>query len=81
MNEAKFLDGLIFKLPNENAPDFVKGRISIKREELIEALKAETGDWINLDLKVSKEGKPYAQVDTWKPDTEKVNEVSDDLPF
>lgn len=70
MNEAKFLDGLIFKMPHQNAPDFVKGKLSIKREELIAALQAESDDWINLDLKVSKEGKAYAQVDTWKPEAQ-----------
>ena len=39
MSEAVFLNGLIFKLPRENAPDFVKGSLSIKREELIEFLR------------------------------------------
>ena len=30
-NETEFLNGLIVKGPNENAPDYVKAKISIKR--------------------------------------------------
>jgi hypothetical protein len=32
-NNLEFPDGLIYKLPREGAPDFVKGSISIKRAE------------------------------------------------
>ena len=66
-NDNKFIDGLIFKAPNENAPDYVIAKISIKRAELIAWLQAQTGDWINADLKESQQGKLYAAVDTWKP--------------
>jgi hypothetical protein len=70
MSDAKFLNGIIVKAPRDGAPDFIKGSISIKRQELIESLNQETGDWINLDIKVSREGKWYAQVNTWKPKAE-----------
>lgn len=66
-NETEFLNGLIVKAPNENAPDYVKAKISIKREELIATLQAKDGEWINLDVKVSQNGKWYAAVDNWKP--------------
>ena len=83
--ESKFLDGLIFKLPHDNAPDFVKGKLSIKREELIKTLQGMNEEWINLDLKVSKEGKAYAQIDEWKPNSEPIAidgvDESNDLPF
>jgi len=65
--EANFLNGLIFKMPHDKAPDFVKGSLSIKREEMIQALQELSDDWINLDLKVSKQGKAYAQINEWKP--------------
>lgn len=82
MNEEnKFIDGLIFKLPHQNAPDFVKGSLSIKREEFIKSLQEMNGDWINLDLKVSKSGKAYAQINEWKPDGEKVNSLTEEPPF
>ena len=69
--DTKFINGLIVKAPNERAPDYVKGRISIKREELIAWLQSEQGEWINADIKVSHGGKWYAAVDTWKPDSQR----------
>jgi len=67
-NDTQFITGLIVKAPNERAPEYVKAKLSIKREELIGFLQQQTGDWINADIKVSQGGKWYAQVDTWKPD-------------
>jgi hypothetical protein len=66
-NEAQFIDGLIVKAPHENAPEYVKAKLSIKREELIAWLQSQSGDWVNADIKVSQAGKWYAAVDTWKP--------------
>ena len=72
-NNQEFPDGLIFKLPSQNAPDFVKGSLSIKRKDLGNWLRQKEDDWINLDLKVSKGGKAYASVSTWKPDASKAS--------
>lgn len=66
-NDTKFINGLIVKTPNENAPEYVKAKLSIKREELIAWLQSESGEWINADIKVSQAGKWYAAVDDWKP--------------
>ena len=66
-NDTKFINGLIVKAPNERAPEYVKARISIRREELIAWLQSEQGEWINADIKVSQGGKWYAAVDDWKP--------------
>jgi hypothetical protein len=64
----KFLNGLMVKAPKQGAPSFVKGSISIKRLELIGTLTAMEGEWINLDIKESKDGsKWYAQINEWKP--------------
>lgn len=68
MSDTKFIDGLIVKAPNERAPEYVKAKLSIKREELIAWLQSQTGDWVNADIKVSSQGKWYAQLDTWKPE-------------
>lgn len=64
-----FADGFFFDRPREGAPEFVKGRMSIKVEEAIPFLKANVNEkgYINLDLKLSREGKLYLQLDTWKP--------------
>ena len=67
-NETQFIDGLIAKAPNSGAPDYVKAKLSIRREELIGWLQSQDGDWINVEVKESKGGKWYAAVDTWKPD-------------
>ena len=68
---VEFPAGLIIKAPREGAPDFVKGSISIKRAELVDWLNQKQDEWINLDIKVSKQGKWYTQVNTWKPEGNK----------
>ena len=85
-NEKEFVDGLIIKAPHEKAPDFVKARISIKRKDLGNWLRKRDDDWINLDVKVSKGGSWYAEVDNWKPEHVFQEEPEpefedDDLPF
>ena len=67
---ADFVDGLMAKKPNETAPDFVKCALSIKRTDLIAWLTGQKEDWINVQVKESKGGKWYAEVDTWKPRSE-----------
>jgi hypothetical protein len=73
MSEKKeFVNGLIVKAPHEKAPSFVKANISIKREELIEWLNSQQGDWVNVDIKESQGGKWYAEVNDWKPEGTRV---------
>jgi hypothetical protein len=51
-----FLNGFLFKRPHENAPDFVKGSLSIKVDEAIEFLqKYNNNGWVNADLLASKD--------------------------
>lgn len=79
MTDIKFVDGMIVKAPHEKAPDFVKAAISIKREELIQWLEGEQGEWINLDVKESKAGKWYAAVNDFKPDQSRTRPKPDDF--
>ena len=86
MSEAEFVDGLFVKPPREGAPSFVKGSISIKRKELGNWLRQRDDEWINLDIKESKNDpdKWYAQVNTWKPTPPEGGGSSaapDDIPF
>lgn len=67
-DDIVFIDGLIFKKPKDGTPDFVKAKLSIKREELIAFLQGQEGEWINADLKESRAGKLYCAIDSWKPD-------------
>lgn len=90
MSDIEFIDGLIAKAKHEKAPDFVKCHLSIKREELISWLQKRSDEWINLDVKESREGKMYASVNNWKPDGKKASSPQrepattfddDDIPF
>lgn len=67
MSDNKFISGLFFKDPHENAPEFVMAKGSIKVRDLIDWLQQQDGEWINFDLKRSREGKPYASIDSWVP--------------
>lgn len=77
-----FTDGLIFKKPRENAPEFIKGSLSVKVDDFIEYLKKnESNGWVNIDLKVSKEGKYYAELNDWKPNTQDNEPKVENIPF
>jgi hypothetical protein len=70
--EKQFVDGLIAKKPKEQAPDFIKAGLSFKIDEFAvwvgQWKKANPGkEWLNIELKESKSGKYYAEVDTWEP--------------
>ena len=84
MADKQFVVGLIPKLPKYNTPKFIKMHISIRRKELGNFLRQMDGDWINVDIKESKGGKLYAEVNTWKPEKKKQevdDEFNDDVPF
>lgn len=62
-----FADGFSFKR-NENAPDFVIGRLSMKVDEAIEFMKThEKKGWVNLNIKTARSGNPYVELDTYEP--------------
>jgi hypothetical protein len=83
-NENEFVNGLIVKAPHDNAPEYVKAKLSIRREEMIAWLQSKQGEWVNADVKVSQGGKWYAAVDNWKPNSDKPRQESpksdDSLP-
>jgi hypothetical protein len=78
---ATFVNGLIFKPKHQNAPDFVQGKLSINVKNLREWLDTQTGEWVNADIKQSKEGKYYIQVDEYKAPEPATAEPETDLPF
>lgn len=68
--EKKFAKGFWFERPHANAPDFVKGRMSVKVAEAIEWLEANKSDrgYVNMQLLLAKDGeKLYFVLDEWKP--------------
>lgn len=66
-NENEFISGLIVKAPHDNAPEYVKAKLSIRIADLKAWLATRDGEWVNADIKVSQNGKWYAAVDNWKP--------------
>ncbi len=71
MSDNKFIDGLLVKPPRDGAPEYIVGKLSLKREELIAWLQQQDGEWISADIKIAQSGKWYAQVDDWKPDRQR----------
>jgi len=65
--EKIFAEGFSFKR-NEKAPDFVIGRLSIKIDEATAFMKAnDKKGWVNLNVKQSKGGAYYLELDTFEP--------------
>jgi hypothetical protein len=87
VKEKVFADGFSFKR-KDSAPDFVIGSQSIKVEDAITFLTLhQKGGWVNIDIKQSKKGGYYCELDTWQPTpkaeakAEVKAEAGDDLPF
>ena len=85
--EKVFTDGFIFKR-KENAPEFVVGSQSINVNDAIAFLQAnQKNGWVNLDIKQSKNGKYYCELDTWQPkpqgkkDVMEIIQENSDQPF
>ena len=78
-----FADGFMFKM-NPNSPEWVVGSLSLKAEEAIEFIKNNTDKGsVNLKINVGKSGKPYVELDTWKPEPKKemATSTEDNFPF
>lgn len=73
--EKIFAEGLRYEIP-EKAPEWIKGKLSIKVPDFIKFLEQNQSNagWVNIDLKVSKGGKAYAELNTWKPTTKSAQE-------
>jgi hypothetical protein len=71
---------MFVKAPHANAPDFVKASISLKIVEMLAWLNQQQGEWVNLDMKESREGKWYVSVSTFepKPPSERNNDQGQD---
>ncbi len=80
-NEKKFVDGVYVNTPNENAPDFVITDISIGENFLAfyKANKNEKG-YLKFQVLKSKEGKHYAKLNTWTPDSQNRSNSAQNSP-
>ena len=79
----EFAKGFIFKR-NDNAPEWAIGKLSIKAQEAIQFINEKNnGGWVNLEIKKSKEGKFYIELDTYEAKAKvEIKEVKEEnLPF
>lgn len=77
-NTKTYINGLYFNHPRPNAPEFVIGAISIKKEVLLkqlEELEANESGYINIDVLNGKENKPYCVLNEFR------KAKSDDVHF
>ena len=66
--DDSFIPGLYVFPPHERAASFVKAKLSIKPEQLMEWLrnaKANEKGYVSIDVLESKSGKWYAKLDTY----------------
>jgi hypothetical protein len=70
MSDTKFIDGFFCKKPSEKAPQFIKGKVSIKKDKFINWLNTQETEWVNIDILESQKGEFYGKVDEWKPNAQ-----------
>lgn len=93
MSDPIFVDGLRIFAPKDNQPEFVKAAISINKADLMRLLhnrEANDKGEIRIDVKQSRKGSWYCQVNDWKPDRSRSvkpssmapqDDYEDDIPF
>lgn len=83
MADKIFAEGMYFEKPHENAPEFVKGKISIKVAQAVPFLEKHEngGGYVNLDLKKSKEGKLYLELNQYIKEKKEEPHPGDKIPF
>lgn len=82
MADKEFPQGIRVE-KRENSPSFLIASLGIKVEEFYAWMKEheKVNGWVNLDLKVSKNGKMYADLNDWQPTEQmkKENPVEEDI--
>ena len=75
MADKIFVEGMYLEIP-ENAPEWVKGKLSINVLKLTQFLNdhQNKGGYVNIDLKIAKGGRPYCELNTWKPEHKEFKE-------
>ena len=81
--EKIFADGFMFKM-QPDSPEWVVGSLSLKAEDAIAFINSHADKgWVNLKINIGKSGKPYVELDTFKPKPKEGHQVAeaDVLPF
>lgn len=63
-----FPEGLFYQKPREGAPEFVRGSLNIKVDQLIPFLEKHKNaqGYVNIDMLLSKEKNLYLALNEWK---------------
>ena len=78
MSEKNFVDGLIVKR-NEKAPSFIIAQLSFKVGDFTHYCGNNSKNgWLNVDVKLSKGGKYYAELNTWTKENAKPKVVEEE---
>ena len=86
MSDNIYPKGFFIKPAHEKAPDFVRGRVSVKIEDFNNFLKehGNSDGWCNFQLLNGDKGL-YLKLDTWQPEKQtqapSESKDDDDLPF
>ncbi len=77
-----FPEGIRVFRPRDNAPNFVKADVLVNKSELIKWLAGQPSE-VRLQIKESKKGTWYFDVNDFKPKTQPTgaSDNSNDLPF
>lgn len=77
MEKKTFVNGMSVAIPSENAPSFVKMKVSFKVADFAAFLSEHENNngWVNIDILESKDGtKLYGALNDFKPQKPKVLE-------
>ncbi len=83
--EKLFVEGMNWKDKRDNTPEWIKGSIGINAKQLFTFLTQQKHHmnekgWFTVDVKESKGGKTYMELNTWKPKVEERNSDGSQLP-
>lgn len=65
----QFIPGLRIFPPKGKTPDFIKFNGILTKKELMDFLETVDSDELRFQVKESKKGGYYVEIDTWNPDT------------
>ena len=66
--EKVFADGMMFQNPPPEAPEWLLGKISVRKENFTAFLEKHTNErgWANFDVKKAKNGNIYVELNTYE---------------
>ena len=72
---------LLGKVTQRDTPwGTVETKLSLGPKDF-EKMGIQCNEWKNIEIKTSKDGKLYGELDTWKPNNQTQDEPQGDLPF